>query len=296
MRMPRGDDGFVLIAVLWMLAALAALASAYAVFAVETAPSAALPEQRLRAEAALRAGVELCAYRQLVWPKPARPDAGAFSTQVGSARIEVVYRAESARVDLNAAPHDMLAALFEQLGAPHAAAGFLADRIVAWRGRLKQSERRQEAAIYVKAGLPYGPLGAPFDNALEMSLLPGMSADLAARALRFVTIYGGAKIDPLIADPVVLAALPGMTSAIAKGLLKARDGPPPDAGALQQMAGPAKDFVSLDPSDFVRAEIVASLDGRRLRAEVVLKLTEGAAAPFEIMYWRDDFDGVGNGG
>ena len=296
MRTRRSEDGFVLIAVLWMLAALAALASAYAVFAVETAPSAALPEQRLRAEAAVRAGLELCAYRQLAWPKPARPDGGAFSTQVGGSRIDVVYRSETARVDLNAAPRDVVAALFLQLGAPNASAGFLADRIVAWRGRLKDSEQRQEAAIYTKAGFSYGPLGAPFDNALDIALLPGMSPDLAARALPFVTIFGGSKIDPLIADPIVLAALPGMTRQIVNNLLKARNGPPPDAGALQQMAGPARDFVSIDPSDYVRAVIVASLNTRRLRAEVVLKLTDSATSPFEIMYWRDDFDGEGTGG
>jgi general secretion pathway protein K len=250
----------------------------------------------LQAEAALRAGVELCAYRQLAWPKPARPDGGAFSTRLGTARIDVVYRAESARVDLNAAPHDVIAALFLQLGAPNAGAGFLADRIVAWRGRLKESEQSKEAAIYIKAGLAYGPLGAPFDNALEIALLPGMSPDLAARALSFVTIYGGSKIDPLIADPVVLAALPGMSPKIAKAFLAARNGPPPDAGALQVMAGPARDFVSLDHSDYVRAEIAATLNGRRLRAEVVLKLTENGTAPFEIMFWRDDFDGDGTGG
>ncbi|MDE3176976.1 MAG: general secretion pathway protein GspK [Pseudomonadota bacterium] len=290
----RADDGFVLIAVLWMLAALAALASAYAVYAARTAPSAALPEERLRAEAALRAGVELCAFRQLAWPKPARPDAGAFSTQVGTSRLDVVYRSESARIDLNAAPRAVLAGLFQQLGATGANAGFLADRIVAWRGRLKDSERRQEAAIYAKAGLSYGPLGAPFDNALDIALLPGMSPALVARALGFVTVFGAAKIDPLIADTVVLAALPGMTPRIANNFLKARDGARPDAAALAQLAGPVKDLVGLDPSDYVRAEIVVNLNGRLLRADVVLKLTEGAPAPYEVVFWRDDFDGAGS--
>jgi general secretion pathway protein K len=292
----RGDDGFVLIAVLWMLAALAALASAYALYAVRTAPSAALPEERLRAEAALRAGVELCAYRQLAWPKAARPDAGAFSAQVGTSRIEVSYRSETARVDLNTAPREVIAGLFQQLGATGAAAGFIADRVVGWRGKLKDSEGLQEAAIYRKAGLPYGPLGAPFDNALEIALLPGMTPALTARALPFVTVFGAAKIDPLIADPAVLAALPGMTPQIAGIFLKARNGPRPDGAALLQMAGPVKDLVSVDPSDYVRAEIVANVNGRLLRADVVLKLNQGPDAPFDILFWRDDFDGEGTGG
>ena len=273
-----------------MIAALAALASAYAVFALRTAPSASLPEERLRAEAAFRAGAELCAFRQLAWPKDKRPDGGAFSADVGQSRIDVVYRSENARVDINKAPHDLIAGLLKQVGASSSAAGFLADRVVEWR-QTKDSDRQQEAAIYAKAGLPYAPPGASFDNALEIALLPGMTPALAARALPFVTIFGGAKIDPLVADPVVLAALPGATPASVKGLLAARRGPPPDPEALSQMAGPAKDFVAADPSDYVRAEIVATLKNRRVRAEVVIKINEKGAQPYEILYWRDDFDG-----
>jgi general secretion pathway protein K len=293
----RGEDGFILIAVLWMLAALAALASAYAVYAVETAPSAALPEERLRAEAAIRAGVELCAFQQLAWPKSARPTAGAFTTNVGENRIDVVYRSETARVDINSAPHDLIAGLFKQLGASASAAGSLADRIVAWRGRLKDGDRRQEAAIYAKAGLSYGPLGAPFDNVLELSLLPGMSPALVSRALPFVTIFGtGGKIDPLIADPLVLAALPGATPAMIKGFLSARRGPPPDAATLARMAGAAKDYVAVNASAYVRAAVVATVKDRTIRAEVLMKIVESGDEPYDILNWRDDFDGEAGGG
>ena len=287
------DRGFILVAALWMLAALAALASAYAIYAVETAPSAALPEERLRAEAALRAGVELCAFRQLAWPKEARPDAGAFSTLIGAVRIDVVYRSESARVDLNTAPRDLLAGLFAQLGASSSTAAFVADRVLGWRGKLEDSARRQEEALYAKAGLSYGPLGAPFDNVLEISLLPGMTPALAARALPYLTIFGAAKIDPLVADPVVLSALPGATRALVNGFVVARNGPRPDAAALARMAGPLKEFFAIDANDHVRAEIVATLANRRIRAEVVLKISGSSGSPYEILAWRDDFDGEG---
>ena len=216
----RDDDGFILVAALWMLAALAALTSVYAVYAMQTAPSAALPEERLQAEAALRAGVELCAYRQLSWPKSVRPDFGAFSAQVGAARIDVVYRSESARIDLNESPHDAIAGLFHELGAPTAAAASLADRVVAWRSKLAQDARQQEATIYAKAGLAYGPPGAPFDSPLELALLPGMTRDLANRAGPYVTVFGADMIDPLVADPVVLAALPGATPSLVGALAR----------------------------------------------------------------------------
>jgi general secretion pathway protein K len=161
---------------------------------------------------------------------------------------------------------------------------------VGWR-QSKDGDAQQEAAIYAKAGLSYGPPAAPFDNALEIALLPGMTAALAERALPFITIFGGAKIDPLVADTTVLAALPGATQNSVKQFLAARRGPPLDNDALSEMAGPAKDFVAVDPSDYTRAEIVAISKSRRVRAEVVLKINEKAAAPYEILFWRDDFDG-----
>ena len=283
------EDGFVLVATLWLLAALAALASAYSIYAVRTAPNAALPEQRLRAEAALRAGVELGALRQLSWPKPARPDYGAFSAEIGDVPLEVAFRSESARVDLNAAPRDVLAGLFVQLGAPAASAGFLADRIVAWRSRPKDDERQRETILYEKAGLAYRPPGAPFDNALELALLPTMTPSLLQRTLDYVTIFGADKIDPFVADPLVLAALPGANAATIKSFAAARKGPRPDSAGLARMAGPLKDFVGADPNEHVRLEIAAMLGGRRISAEVVIKINDAGLSPYEIVSWRDDF-------
>ena len=293
----RRESGFILIAVLWMLAALAALAGAYSVYATQTAASVALPEERLRAEAAIRAGVELCAYEELSWPRAARPHAGAFSTLVGGSRVDVVFRSENGRIDINAASREVIAGLFGALGAGHAAAGYLADRIVAWRGKLKNQDRLREGAIYAKAGLSYQPLGAPFDNVLELGLLPGMSPELLKRALPHLTIFGaGDHIDPLAADPVVLSALPGATAAEVNALLAAQNRPAPDADTLSAMAGSLKGWLDASASDIVRAEIVARLDDRRISAEIVLKLADSGPAPYEILYWRDDYNEGETGG
>lgn len=288
----RDESGFVVVAVLWLLAALAALASAYAVFAINTAASVYLPQERMRAEQAIMAAVELTAYRQLAWPKPARPDQGAFSTRLGVARIDVAYRSESARVEVNAAAHDVLAGVFAIAGAKGADAQFLADRIVAWREPPKEESKRAEAAIYRKAGLSYQPVGAPFDNVLELALLPKMEPALLARALPLLTVYNGtAKVDPLVADAAVLAALPGMTAKIQSALRATAAGKRPDAAALAALAGPAAEFVSIEPNDNVRADIVVTTPQRRVAAQVVLHITETAAEPYQILFWRDDFDG-----
>ena len=290
----QGSRGFVVVAVLWMLAALAALASAYSVFAVNTAASVYLPQARLGVDAAIRAAVELTAYRQLSWPKADRPRRGGFSTRLGGARLVVAYRAETARVDINVAPRDLLAGVFSVAGAKDETAEFLADRIIAWRNpQPDNAKQAQEAAIYHKARLSYNALGAPFDNVLELALLPQMTPGLLARALPMLTVYSGVgTINPLIADRDVLAAVPGMTKKIESAMRDAAAGPQADSAVVAQAAGPAKDFVNVDPNDNVRAKIVVVYPNRRVTAEVVLLVTDAADEPYQILYWRDDFDGA----
>ena len=198
-----------------MLAALAALAAAYEVFAVNTAASAYLPLERVRAEAAIRAGAESLLTGNSPGPGEARPNHGAFSAQMDETRIDVVYRSESARIDINGAPKEVIAGALTAAGASSTNASFIADRILAWRNRQGGADRIAEAAVYRKAGLPYGPVNMPFESVLELALLPNMSPAVLARALPLLTIFNpGALIDPLVADPKVIGSIPGMTSKI----------------------------------------------------------------------------------
>jgi general secretion pathway protein K len=293
----HAQRGFVLVAVLWMLAALAALASAYEVFAVNTAASAYLPQERVRADAAIRAGAELAAYRQLSWPRQVRPNHGAFSAQMDETRIDVVYRSESARVDINGAPKEVIVGALTAAGASSTNASFIADRIVAWRTRLSGADRIAEAAVYRKAGLPYGPVNMPFENVLELALLPNMSPAVLARALPLLTTFSPrGKIDPLVADPKVIGAIPGMTPKILSDLRAAATVNRPDAQTVEKIAGPTKNYVSLDSNDNIRTQIVVKLPGRQVTADLVLVVTDNAVEPYQILYWRDDFDGDTTGG
>ena len=292
-RSRTGDHGFVLIAVLWLLAALATLASIYLGYALHSASASRLPGERLQAEAALRSGVELTAYRLLAVPEPARPGAGAFEAPAGSARVAVTFRSEAARVDLNSAPKALLSALIRSQGAAAEAADGYAERIVGWRGGGRPEDKLKERDVYAKAKLPYGPRLGPFQDTLELSLVAGLPPALVERLLPLVTIYSGhGQIDARYADPRVLAALPDLNPDALKQVLTLRSAADPDPQALMKALGPAGKYASLDPPKSVRASLVAVLDhGRRIEAEVVLQLTEDGAAPYEILYWRDDFEG-----
>ena len=157
----RSDDGFIIVAVLWILGALATLVSIYAIYVANTAVSLSVNDDRLQAEASVSAALELTAYRLAAASAEARPTQGIFSFRAGRANVAVEFRSEAARIDLNAAPKALLAGLFAALGAPYDNAESYADRIIAWRTKVGPEDQNNEADAYRTAGLSYKPRQAP---------------------------------------------------------------------------------------------------------------------------------------
>ena len=221
---PRSaNGGFVLVAVLWMVAALATLASIYSIYATSAAAGLRVGDDRLQAELSIRTGVELAAYQLLALPEPARPTHGGFAVTVGRSRVAVEYRAETARIDLNAAPKELLAGLFRAIGAGDSAAQTYAERVVGWRTKVDSTADNPEQRAYASAGLAYRPRQAPFEDTLELALVLGLPQPIVERALPLVTVFSGrARVDVAGADPMTLAALPGMTPEVLHAVLKAR--------------------------------------------------------------------------
>ncbi len=288
----RVDSGFVLVAVLWILAALAMLASIYSSYALNTAVASHMSDDRLQAEASVRAGIEMTAFQQLAVREQVRPSQGAFSVRVGRTSVAVRYRSEAARVDLNAAPADLLAGLFAAVGVDPANAKTFADRVIGWRTRAAANADSKEAKLYAAMRVPYPPGQAPFEECLELSLLPGLPRPVVERLLPFVTVFSGrSNVDVATADPTVLSALPGMTPEILAAVLKARANASVDSRDLLALLGPARSRATVDRSKAMRAAIEVDFDnGRRIRAEVVFRLNDGGEEPYDLLYWRDDFD------
>jgi general secretion pathway protein K len=297
--------------------------------------------------------------------------------RVGRTGVAVRFRSEGARIDLNAAPAELLAGLFTAVGVDPMRAETFAGRVVGWRTKAKASgdanaagvganaagadanatganantpsananpapadanaagaDPAKEDKLYSEQHMPYPPRHAPFDNALELSLLPGISLAVVERVLPFVTVFSGrGDVNVSSADPTVLSALPQMTSQILGAVLNARVTDPGDGRALLELLGPAKAHATTDGSKAFRASIAVDFDnGRHVHAEVVFRLKDQGAKdqgangqgnngqgdngqgnnsqgdnkdkgdkdvadkdksdePYELLYWRDDFDG-----
>jgi general secretion pathway protein K len=291
----RRERGFIVVAVLWIIMALASLVSVYAVYVVRTSYVIGAGDDRVNADALFTAAVELTAYRLMAVKKEERPVNGRDSFRMGRARIGLEFHSEGARIDLNAAPKELLSNLFVVLGAPPAAAEQYADRIIAWRtpGGAPNALADPEADAYRSAGKNYYPRRAPFQNADELWLVLGLPPALVERAMPYVTVFNGRpQVNVLAAPPVVVAALPGMEAAQVNEFLGARQSTA-DGQALLEALGPAASAATVETGKATRISVIVQFDrGRRVSAEIVIMLEDDAERPYRVLSWRDDFDQI----
>lgn len=284
------SDGFILVAVLWLLGALAMLAAIYALYVRETTYVFVDQDERLETQGLALAGVELAAYQLTANPN-ARPTCGRFNFPLGKVEVTVDFRAENSRIDLNMAPRELLAGLFIAFGVQRDTAVGYADRIVAWRTPATAGTSGPtdgETSLYRSAGLNYGPRHAPFNHVNELGLVLGLPPDFVDRALPYLTVYSGQpEVNVLCAAPEVLAALPGLTPERLDILLSQRAGAPQDF--LRAQLGMGAQYVTAQPSNTNRVTVDVRLDAnRRVRSEAVILLLPDDTEPYRIQSWRDE--------
>jgi general secretion pathway protein K len=283
-----GSRGFIVVAVLWILGALATLATIYAIYVVDTAIALGLHDESVQAEALVTAGLELATHRVSV-TQNIRPTSGRFTYRVGNATATVEFRSEAARIDLNAAPKELLAGLFTALGARPAAAESYADRIIGWRAPAGSQAQDNETSTYRTAGLLYGPRLGPFPHTGELSLVLGLPAVMVERALPFVTVYSGqSKINIFDGAPEVIAALPEMTPDRLYRVLAQRDAARQDGSDMKELLGPAQALATTEGSKALRVTVrIDFVNGRRTSAEVVILPRDRISEPYSVLSWRD---------
>jgi general secretion pathway protein K len=318
----RAADGFVIVAVLWILGALATLASIYAVYVIDTATAFRAHDDQIEAEGLLSAALELTALQvsaQRVLaqqappsdgtqqqatvppgagqqgtapPQVTQPSSGGFSFRMRNASVSAQFRSEAARIDLNGAPKELLAGLFLGLGARPDDALAYADRIIGWRTKPPPGQD-QEASLYQTAGRRYAPRGGPFQHPGELWLVHGLPEALVERALPLVTVYNGlAQVNVLDAPPDVIAALPGMTPDRLHAFLAQRSVTPQNGQILLSLLGQSASHASAEPTKTVRVKVRVSLDnGRQISSEVVIFVSDNDTEPYRVLSWRDGLDG-----
>lgn len=290
-RSHSSRGGFILVAALWILVALAVLASIASFYVAQSATALTVNDDAIESDAVITAGIELTAYR-LSGVNMKKPTHGGFRFRLDGTDVAVEFLSESARINLNMASKTFIAGLFTVLGAQPEMADQYADHVVKWRSAPKANRQDEEDMLYRAAGLGYFPRRSPFNHVGELWLVLGLPPALVERALPHVTLFSGMRdVNVLDAAPEVIAALPGMTPARLDAFLSQRESPSSDPQLLLQSLGDEHPGATLEGSMAYRVRMLIASPGRQEKtAEVVIMLMTQGNEPYRVLSWQDDID------
>ena len=311
----RNERGLALILVLWSLMLLTAVAVSfgYAV-RVETAVGSALSDQ-VRAEAVAASGVRRAILGVLTEDKEARwpVDGRVREIPWPDAVLRASVRSESAKIDLNHAPKELLMGLFTNLlPGGEAVAEALADAVIARREQVAA----QAPAATTRRGLPTArpatarpPTAAPaatataaagrraFRSVDELAQLPGFTADGIWRLRPYLTVHGGkAKVDAASADVEVLAAVPGVSRDAAVAFVRDRAARSDETQALDisPLGEGARYLDAASKAAVANVRALARLQGGAVAmVDSVLRIGRGGKR-YEVLEWRQSLAGTGS--
>ena len=264
-RPPRRQRGFALLIVLWWTALLALLGA-------QLMADGRLDLQRvsnLRSAATVEAAAEGALQEALFHVLDGSSQGWGVGDSVhtlavpgGRAIVEV--QNEAGKIGVNAASAKLLASLMVQVGATPAEAAALADAVLDWHTETQRARPLgAKAPEYRQAGLGYAPPNADFETLDELGLVRGMTPELLARLVPFLSVYQRDDPDPALASSEVWRAL-----IEARVLL-------PNAGAA--LDGEAAAVLRL----IVKVELAT---GTQTVRRTVLRLSADAAKrPFQIL-------------
>ncbi len=283
-----------LIAVLWIVSLLALMAAGIGSSGRVSGKLAFNAAENARAKALAEAGINRAAYH-LLTREPYRTAVvdGAvdlsFATEEGLAAV--IVRDEDGKIDLNAAPIELLTGLLRSLGVKEeGTAETLAARIVDFRDEDNDtSPSGAEDSAYEAAGLSHGAIDRPFRTVNELRSVLGMTDQLYGRLRNHVTIYADAEgFDFFRASLPVLRALPGMTPETVTAIRSA--GPDDDVFSLLPGDGsaPYEDYALATRELIYKVRVLAQTnEGGRYLLEAVLALDGGRTAlPYTTYEWR----------
>jgi general secretion pathway protein K len=279
----RRQRGIALLVVLWVLALLAALLVGFAGDTRTELLVARNQYENAQARALADAGVSLAVVGVLD-PSPDSQfpaDGTPHAFQYGDGTIKVRVQDEGGKVDLNAAPPELIGNLMRTLGITDGAA--LTQQILTWR-REHQMPIPQDGRNLVPppATLP----GGAFQAVEQLRLVPGLTRAIYDRLFPYVTVYSALPdVDPLTAPEAVLRSLPGVNADDVPAFMAQRQQVLTSPDSAPQLPGVG--FLAHRP---VQAATVLS-EGRTARGavfsrEAVLVVTREPATPYHVVAWR----------
>lgn len=277
----RENKGVALLIVLWGCTLLAIMLGGFAALARTEGLQARYQFAQTRAHYAAEAGV-MRAIEGLQTPDASSrwvADGRLYVFPFDDAKVNITIVDEDGKVDLNAASGDVLSGLFKAAGVTDDKARDLAAAVQDWRRPGDAaSPNGAKKPQYEAAGLGYGPRNGPFATVEEARMVLGMDAATWAAVAPALTIWSGReRPNTEHAQPLALAAIPGLAGAGAAAILSTRS--QGNGGALAGGNG---------VTHTIRAEAILD-DGTRssLTSTIRLRGIRSGNQPYAVLRWRE---------
>jgi general secretion pathway protein K len=278
-----GESGVALLVVVWTLALLSLLAVGLGSDARSEARLVRNLAETARARSLAEAGMTLALFELLTTPPEVEWRNGIVTRDLAydGGHVRIRIEDEGGKVDLVAAPYELVANLLDRIGLDGDERAALLDAIA----QRRQAAERRKGTVDDTAGSQ--PREPPFD-ALE-ALAPVQAFRLAERLAPYATIYTHSpRIDPRTARQETLLAVPGLDPATVAELIAARgdaaQAPPPLPSGAASYLGPSQ-----LPVARIYAQAVTD-SGAEATLETVAVLSGQPLAPFRLLLWRKGFD------
>lgn len=313
-NMRQNEQGFALIAVVWIIALLSVVVLSFAAMArtevYATMGFVESMEQKYLAEAGVqRAIAELAYARALTDRKQAdttariRTDRTAYTRELGTGACTFRITDESGKIDINALTDKtgiVLNNLLRNFGSTEEEANTIVDSILDWKDtddthRLHGAEN----SYYMSLPIPYRARNARFETLEELILVKGMTRDVLygdenrKGIFHFITIHSGAAAINLNAAPrEVIMAIPNMTEGLADTIY-GRHGTNPMASQqdLTTVIGDSyKEMLNYasfgGDSNTLTIESVGHRAGKRMGFGVKAVITLDANGGYRYLYYK----------
>ncbi|MBT6276365.1 MAG: hypothetical protein HOI95_19805 [Chromatiales bacterium] len=284
------ECGVALLIVLWASVLLSAIVATYALLMHTEQREAASYALRVQSTALAEAGIHRAIHGLLEAPPESgwRLDGEMRSFELSTGTVQVRVFAETGRIDLNRAPVTLLEGLARVGGAEHPAK--VAARIMDWRDKdAEPRDQGAEDAQYRQAGFTVGAADRPFRSTAELHQILDLSPSVAVAMGRLSTVYNrSGRVDPTVASPAVLGALPNMSEDAIQRHLDNREIAQLANGtnsrslrASARMLAP-KGFFAIEARGVTAA-------GSSATSGVTVLLTRVPARPFVVLVAKQDF-------
>ena len=285
----QAERGFALLLVIWVLALLAVLAAGVAADSTSEAVIARNRMDGAQARALADSGVTL-GILGVLDPNPATrwpTDGRSQQFRLADGSVTVALQDEGGKIDLNAAPIDLIGGLADEFGIAPDIRAALINGVVDRRSLFKASAAPQPARFYLGADTYTADIAAqPFAALSELQLLPGVTRSAYEQLLPYLTVYSeSATLNPLTASREALLAVPGISPQDVDFYLGTRD---------QTAAGIEKPALSgvdryVQPGGLhavtISAKAVSAAGASFTREAIVMISPNLPIRPYRILSW-----------